>query len=148
MKVSPGATQARGRADQNGSARVGAYARMLCRWLDDEVLMEVISPTAAWLYCVLTMTSARAESDGWLSRRQAQRAVSTEDGSDLEEFSRTVCFSPSRPMRSMSLPATCSPATQASSVSLTGSRPSARSRRNDRRSTERAERAPRANVTT
>lgn len=86
MKVSPGATQARGRADQNGSARVGAYARMLCRWLDDEVLMEVISPTAAWLYCVLTMTSARAESDGWLSRRQAQRAVSTEDGSDLEEL--------------------------------------------------------------
>lgn len=48
--------------------------------------MEVISPTAAWLYCVLTMTSARAESDGWLSRRQAQRAVSTEDGSDLEEL--------------------------------------------------------------
>lgn len=59
---------------------------MLCRWLDDEVLMEVISPVAAWLYCVLTMTSARAESDGWLSRRQAQRSALTEDGSDLKEL--------------------------------------------------------------
>ena len=48
--------------------------------------MEVLTPTAAWLYCVLTMTSARAESDGWLSRRQAQRSVLTEDASDLAEL--------------------------------------------------------------
>lgn len=87
MNVSPGRSQARGRADTaTAPSRVGPYARMLCRWLDDELLMEVLSPTAAWLYCVLTMTSARAESDGWLSRRQAQRSVLTEDASDLAEL--------------------------------------------------------------
>lgn len=87
MNVSPGRSQARVRADTaTATSRVGPYARMLCRWLDDELLMEVLSPTAAWLYCVLTMTSARAESDGWLSRRQAQRSVLTEDASDLAEL--------------------------------------------------------------
>lgn len=87
MNVSPGRSQARGRADTaTATSRVGPYARMLCRWLDDELLMEVLSPTAAWLYCVLTMTSARAESDGWLSRRQAQRSVLTEDASDLAQL--------------------------------------------------------------
>lgn len=87
MNVSPGRSQARGRADTaTATSRVGPYARMLCRWLDDELLMEVLSPTAAWLYCVLTMTSARAESDGWLSRRQTQRSVLTDDASDLVEL--------------------------------------------------------------
>lgn len=87
MNVSPGPDQARGRAHTaTAPSRVGPYARMLCRWLDDELLMEVLSPTAAWLYCVLTMTSARAESDGWLSRRQTQRSVLTDDASDLVEL--------------------------------------------------------------